>query len=122
MSLWSSLDVTVGVSLTLHPSLLADGTVRRGACCVRKKSSSLHGAGPLGRFAESLLSPAHSAMRIKVLPGPKDTSGKMAWPPHSPAMSGVPDMFKSKVRTKVKSKRASLWRSGSSNSFPRTQN
>lgn len=37
-----------------HPQafLLADGTVRRGACCVRKKSSSLHGAGPLGRFAD----------------------------------------------------------------------
>lgn len=41
-------------------------------------------------------------MRIKVLPGPKDTLGKMAWPPHSRAMSGMPDMFKSKVKTKVK--------------------
>lgn len=51
-----------------------------------------------------------------MLPGPKDTLGKMAWPPHSRAMRGMPDMFKSKVKTKVKSKRDH--KSGSSNLFP----
>lgn len=69
------------------------------------------------RYPTSIL--AHSAVGIEVLPGPRDTLGRMTWPPRAPAMSGMPDVVRSKVKTKVKSKRGSLWWSGFSDSFPR---
>ena len=40
------------------------------------------------RYPTSIL--AHSAVGIEVLPGPKDTLGRMTWPPRAPAMSGMP--------------------------------
>lgn len=90
-----------------------------GTCYVRRSSSS-HGLGPLGNLQippPSLLT--HSAVGIEVLPGLKGTLGRMTWPPHALAISGMSDVVRSKVKTNVKSERESLWCSGFSNSFPR---
>lgn len=80
----------------------------RGTCCVRKKSSSWHRMGPLEGFV--CIPPlSWPIMRIEVSPGSKDALERMTWPSHASAMSGMPDV----VKSKVKSKWGSLWQSHS---------